>query len=134
MKVILDKIIFRGADPTGHGYYGAARGNRKHKGVDLVTSVGEPVFSPINGTISKLGYPYKGNLKFRYVEITNDKYRVRVMYCNPLTFHVGHRIFEGDKIGVAQNISEYWNPKMLNHIHIELYKNGLLTDPEPLLL
>lgn len=134
MKAPLNKIVLRGYDPTGHGYYGAKRGNRKHKGLDLVVEPNEKVFSIIDGVVTKLGYPYAGNLDFRYIEITNDIYRVRIMYCKPFeTLNVGDRIFEGDEIGLSQDISNYWNPKMKNHIHIEVYKHGLLTDPEPLL-
>ena len=134
MNIILKEIELRGNDPTGHGYYGAKRGNRKHKGLDLVAVPLTDVFSPIDGVITKLGYPYAGNLTFRYVEITNDIYRVRVMYCQPKSLVVGKRVFEADKIGEVQDIAKYWNPKMKNHIHFEVYKHGLLTDPEPLIL
>lgn len=85
MKNPLKTIELRGNDPTGHGYYGAKRGNRKHKGVDYVAKPKDEVFSPIDGIVTKLGYPYYGNLNFRYVEITNDTYRVRLMYVFPKT-------------------------------------------------
>lgn len=134
MKKILKKIILRGDDPTGHGNYGAKRGTRKHKGLDLVTKPDEDVFAPISGQITKLGYPYSGNLEFRYVEITNDVYRVRIMYCKPINLYKNQRVFEGQKIGEAQDIAGYWNPRMKNHIHLEVYKHGLLTDAEPLIV
>ena len=128
----LNKIILRGNDPTGHGYYGAKRGNRKHKGLDVISKPKEAVYSLIDGVVTKIGYPYAGNLTFRYVEVTNDIYRVRVMYIFPKNISVGDRIFQGQQIGEAQDIASFWNPRMRNHIHIEVYKNGLLTDPEPL--
>ena len=134
MEKPLQKVILRGNDPTGHGYYGAKRGNRKHKGLDLVSIPKEDVFSLIDGVVTKIGYPYAGNSVFRYVEVTNDTYRVRVMYIFPKDISVGDRIFTAQKIGEAQNIAKFWNPRMKNHIHIEVYKNGLLTDPEPLIL
>lgn len=130
----LKKVILRGNDPTGHGYYGAKRGNRKHKGLDLKSEKKEDVFSLIDGVVTKIGFPYANNLTFRYVEITNDIYRIRVMYIFPKNISVGDRIFKGDLIGQAQDISSYWNSKMINHIHIEVYKNGLITDPEPLIV
>jgi len=120
-------------DPTGHGYYGAKRGNKKHRGLDLVADPGEAVISPIHGVVSKLGYPYAGNLEFRYVEITGQPYRVRLMYVRP-DVQVGDRIFKGQPVGVVQDIAGYWNPEMKNHIHMEVYKHGLLTDPEPLVM
>lgn len=58
----LSKIELRGNDPTGAGWYGAKRGSRKHKGLDLVAKPGTPVMSPINGHVSKIGYPYAGIL------------------------------------------------------------------------
>ncbi len=135
MKAPVEELILRGDDPTGHGYYGAKRGNRKHKGVDLVTKAGESIKAPISGVITKIGYPYANALQFRYVDIQSDIYRFRIMYCQPIDgIYVGIRVFEGQEIAKAQDIAGYWNPKMLNHIHIELYKHGLLTDPEPLLL
>lgn len=130
----LDEIILRGNDPTGHGYYGAKRGNRKHKGLDVVAEPNEEVYSLIDGVVTKIGYPYKGNFTFRYIDVTNDTYRARIMYIFPKNISLGDRIFKGQVIGEAQNISAHWNPRMLNHIHIEIYKNGLLTDPEPLLV
>ncbi len=134
MKRILKKIELRGNDPTGHGYYGAKRGNRKHKGLDLVAKPLTPVYSPISGVITKIGYPYSGNLHFRYIEITNDTYRVRIMYCQPKNISLRRRIFEGDKIGEVQDIAGHWDSRMKNHIHFEVYKHGLLTDPEPLII
>ena len=130
----LNKIILRGNDPTGHGYYGAKRGNRKHKGLDLVSPPKEVVNSLIDGVVTKIGYPYASNLTFRYVEVTNDTYRIRVMYIFPKNISVGDRVFEGQQIGETQDVAGFWNPRMKNHIHIEVYKNGLLTDPEPLLV
>ena len=130
----LKKIILRGNDPTGHGYYGAKRGLRKHKGLDVVTSPGDAVFSMIDGQCTKIGYAYNETTLFRYVEIQNQEYRVRLMYVKPINVSVGSRVFLGQKIGEAQDIAKYWSSRMKNHIHIEVFKNGLLTDPEPLLV
>lgn len=129
----IEKIVLRGNDPTGHGYYGARRGTRKHKGLDLVASPGDLTISPIHGQVSKIGYPYANALQFRYVEITGDVYRVRLMYVEP-SVKIGDRVFEGDPVGRVQDIASHWNPVMKNHVHLEVYKHGLLTDPEPLII
>lgn len=129
------EIKLRGEDPTGHGYYGAKRGTKKHKGLDIVTNPKEVILAPIHGFVTKIGYPYSFALQFRYVEITNDVYRVRLMYVSPKpSLKKGQRVFAGDVIGNAQDIASYWDENMLNHIHFEVYKHGLLTDPEPLLI
>jgi hypothetical protein len=44
----------------------------------------------------------------------------------------GGHIIEADCVGILQDIAGYWGGGMKNHLHIEVYKNGLLTDPEPL--
>lgn len=132
------KILeLRGNDPTGHGYYGAKRGTRKHKGVDVLSTPGEPCLAPFAGVITKYGYVYKnpkaGKPKMRYVEITGPVYRTWLMY-STLTARVGDRIFEGEVYGKAQDVSGYWGGSMRNHIHMQVWKNGLLTDPEPLII
>lgn len=133
MRSPLNTLIFRGDDPTGNGHYGAKRGTRKHKGVDLVSVHGEDVFCPLDGVITKLGQVYSETKKFKYIEISNDVYRVRLMYCFPKDIKVNQRVFECDIIGISQDISGYWNTKMKNHIHMQIWKHGLLTDAEPLL-
>ena len=122
----------RGSDPTGYGHYGAKRGTRKHKGIDLLTKPGMTVFSPIDGFITKLGTAYKATTRFKYIDVSGEEYRWRLMYCRP-TLKLGARITAGDFIGTAQDIAAYHGGEMLCHIHVECYKHGLLTDPEPLL-
>jgi len=130
----LANIELRGSDETGNGWYGANRGRRKHKGLDLVSIPNEAVFSPIHGIITKIGYPYAKALQFRYIEITGPIYRVWLMYVLPNdSIKKGQKIFIGDKVGTAQNIAEYHHPEMQNHIHLQVWKYGLLTDPEPIL-
>jgi len=124
----------RGLDPAGFGYYGAKRGTRKHKGFDLLADPDELVFCPIAGQITKIGWPYQRSKELRYIEIANDVYRVRIMYIKPDTaVGINMRIFPGEQLGKAQNVAGYWGGNMMNHIHVEIYKNGLLTDPEPLI-
>ncbi|WP_394749525.1 peptidoglycan DD-metalloendopeptidase family protein [Spongiimicrobium salis] len=131
----LHEIILRGNDPTGHGYYGAKRGNRKHKGLDLCAEPGNIVLSPINGIVTKIGTVYKHTSKFKYIQVTGDVYKVRLMYAKLKTpgIKLNSRVFEGMEIGIVQDIAGFWGSKMKNHLHMEVYKHGLLTDPEPLL-
>jgi len=133
MNLPLDKIIYRGEDPTGHGHFGAKRGKKKHKGLDIVTAPGEPVLSMIDGKITKIGYCYSQTRKFRYIEVTNKEYRIRLLYALPRSFKVGDEVCAGDYFGTAQDIAVYWGNGMLNHLHVEIYKNGLLVDPEPII-
>ena len=78
-------------------------------------------------------YCYKDALEFRYVEVSNDTYRIRLLYTGPINLKKGDSISEGVKVGVVQDVAGHWANGMLNHLHVEIYKNGLLTDPEPLI-
>ena len=128
---VLDEMKLRGNDPTGHGYYGAKRGSRKHKGLDILSKPSDAVYTPIEGKVTKIGQVYSQTAIYKYVEISNKTYRIRLMYCFPLV-SVGEEVAACDVIGQTQDIASFWGGDMSNHIHIEVYKNGLLTDPEPL--
>ena len=135
----LKAIIDRGNDPTGFGHFGAKRGDNKHKGHDIISVPGESVVSMINGTVTKIGYPYGGRAAshLRYVEVTEGEYRIRLMYLEPTALITeGDYVCAGDRVGYASDIAKYHNKGkkkgqalMLNHLHIEIYKNGKLIDP-----
>lgn len=133
MKLPIKKITLRGKDPTGNGWYGASRnkGKREHEGLDIVSVVGEPIMSMISGKI-RTSTVYNGSEEMTLVEIKNSTYKVKQMYVRP-SVKTGDFITEGQIIGYAQDIAGYHDSDMKNHIHISVWKNGLLTDPEPLI-
>ena len=135
----LKKIIDRGNDPTGFGHFGAKRVTRKHKGHDIVSVPGESVVSMISGTVTKIGYAYKKALQFRYVEITNDVFKVWLMYLEHDHLKVGQTVCAGERVGYCLDIAKYHNSnrkdgkQMKNHLHVQIWKNGVLVDPKPYL-
>lgn len=137
MRSPLKDIILRGEDSTGNGWYGASRGSRKHKGVDYIGEVGDPVYACISGKV-RIGnvydikkYPKRSH--FKLIELKGDVYRTKEMYVKPVV-KTGEYAFEGDIIGYLQGIGEYYGNGMPNHCHVSVWKNGLLTDPEPIIL
>jgi len=127
----------RGLDPWGSGEFGAPRGVRSHKGVDWLCYPGTRIGAPVGGTVTKLGYPYKDDLSYRYVEIT-DRYgrRWRLFYVFP-DVEVGQVVNRGKIVGESQDISaRYRDPKrapMQNHVHLEvLQRDGEPINPEKL--
>ncbi len=134
LSPILDELILRGDDPSGHGYYGAKRGTRKHKGIDIIAKPGATLYAPIDGVVTKHGQVYATTItdKFKYIEITGPVYKSRILYCGP-QIAIGMRIFRCDEVGVVQDVAGFWGGTMQNHAHLEIYKHGLITDPEPLL-
>lgn len=134
MKSPTRNLELRGAEPTGNGWYGAKRGSKKHKGLDIKAKEGEPILSPISGVFVRTGTVYTFTRRFQLAVVANEEYEVKIMYLTPQAGLVGRAIREGDVIGYSQDVARYWGGGMINHIHVEVRKYGLLTDPEPLLI
>jgi murein DD-endopeptidase MepM/ murein hydrolase activator NlpD len=119
----------RYCDPFGCGHFGADRGNRKHEGVDIVVVKGQDIFAPIGGKVTRFPFPYGSDLKYTGIEIINDKYKCKIFYLTPKVA-IGTTVKAGDKIAIAQDISEKYGNSMTPHIHVEIYdvKTGKLLD------
>lgn len=122
----------RGWDDQGNGKYLAKRGDRQHKGVDLVTDINEPITSPCAGTVTKIGYPYdpqnikKGHL--RYVQVTDqDKLKVRMFYVEPCV-KIGDKIEEDQIIGHSQDLTQIY-PGITQHVHFEIKRVSAYMNP-----
>lgn len=133
----------------GSGAFGATRGKyRLHEGEDYVFAPGADVLSPVQGVVTKLGYPYgltdKQNrtsyrIQFRYVQVTDSAGNLhRLFYVSP-DVQVGDNVLEGVHLGVAQPIIHrisldgrtYGARGMKNHVHYEILdREGVPQDPE----
>lgn len=130
----------RGIDAWGDGSFKASRGGgkREHKGIDYESEPNDAVYSPVAGTVSKLGYPYQPSpddqITYRYVEISDsDGTRHRVFYVDP-SVGMGVEVDTDTVIGLAQDIAaKYSTPDrvMKCHVHYEcIDKSGNLLNPE----
>ena len=120
------------SDEAGDGHFGAHRGDRTHKGIDYLCDPRCFVYSPVEGIVSKLGYPYSDDLSWRYVEITDDRRnRNRLFYVLPCV-RLDQIVSEGEIIGEAQDISErYPGQGMTAHVHLEIIgPDGEYINPE----
>lgn len=124
----------RGSDAHGQGHYGALRGARTHKGVDLAAYPGSILKSPATGTVERLGYPYnpddpvKGFLRLIVLKL-DDGHRLRFFYVLPLV-SPGDRVTPGDPLGIVQNIQIAYDHRMTPHIHFEVIDpQGKHIDP-----
>ena len=122
----------RDCDSHGCGNYGASRGSRTHTGQDLLAPAGARVGAPVAGEVTKIGYPYADDLSFRYVQITNSGYGVRLFYVEP-SVRVGQMVSQGEPIGTVQDLSKRYD-KIPNHVHLEIKKDGSFIDPTALAL
>lgn len=122
----------RGCDKFGCGHFGAKRGDRTHRGVDLVVTAGNPFESLCAGKVTKLGYVYKGDMKLRYVEVTTDSgHRWRFHYVSPAV-SVGSLVKVGDLLGAVQSLQGRY-PGITDHVHFEIIdSSGEYLDPTPI--
>lgn len=119
----------RGCDKFGCGHFGAKRGDRLHRGVDLVITAGEPFESLCSGKVTKLGYVYKGDMQLRYVEVTTKAgQRWRYHYVTPAV-SVGSMVRTGDTLGAVQSLQTRY-PGITDHVHFEIIDGaGEYLDP-----
>ncbi len=124
----------RGEDAYGAGFYGASRaaGARRHRGADYVAEPGEIVRAPISGVVERIGFAYRGDERYRYVELASEDRDVRVLYVGP-TVQLGAVVRAGEPIGRAQDLSARYPRGITNHVHVEMRENGALADPADLL-
>lgn len=117
----------RGQDVHGDGSFGAPRGNRTHRGVDFAAYPGSVLLSPVEGVVTKLGYPYSGNYILRYVEVTSQNdMRHRFFYVDPQVT-LGSEITEGTPLGVVQELPYRG---ITQHVHYEIkLRSGSYIDP-----
>lgn len=116
----------RGVDAYGSGEFGAPRNGSHptHRGEDYAALPGSQLLSPIRGRVTKHGYPYRDDLTFQYIEVTDgDLNRHRFFYTYPLV-ELGELVHEGDILATVQNISGRYQSSnktpMANHIHYEI--------------
>lgn len=126
----------RGEDIYGAGAFGASRGNgtHRHRGADYLAEPGELVRAPISGIVQRIGFAYRGDERYRYVELkSEDQTRdVRVLYVGP-EVQLGAVVRAGEPIGRAQDLSRRYPRGITNHVHVELRENGALADPADVL-
>ena len=119
---------FRSTDKYGSGEFGAPRGDHSHNGIDFVVAPLQPVLALVEGTVTKLGYPYTDDLSYRYVQVTDlDGNDVRYFYTLP-TVEVGDTISIGDMLGTAQDLGERY-PGITPHVHLEIKQGREYLNP-----
>lgn len=116
-------------DKFGQGSYGAPRGDRTHVGIDYAAWPGSTLLSPVEGKVTKIGYPYGDDLSFRYVQVEDaEGLEHRFFYVNPMV-HTGQEVVLGDKLGTVQPMDHRYKG-ITPHVHYEVKFNGEYVDPE----
>ncbi len=113
-------------DPAGSGRYGAPRGARRHRGLDLIARPGQPVKAPVDGLLVRQARPYADDRELSGVVLRGRRVTLKLFYLHPDLGLVGKHVRAGDIIGTAQDVTRrYPGSGMLPHIHMEV----ILCDP-----
>ena len=102
------------------------RDGRWHKGVDLATEVGSPVYAR---TTAKLWYPNTRNSFGNYIIIDHAN-GLKTLYAHNslLLVQAGDTIAKGTQIAVSGNTGRSSGP----HVHFEVHRDGIAVNPEPM--
>jgi len=119
----MEKKMIRLFNPTGNGpirpkdvwgdgsFLSRSVGDEKvNRGIGLICVPGQPILSPMTGMVYEK--KLKGELKdnFSCIEIVDGIYKVNLKYVALKTGANKKRIYAGDVIGVAQDISGKYGP------------------------
>lgn len=127
--MITGRLLRRGSDIWGCGDFGARRANGKrvHKGEDFLAFVGMDVLAPVDGKVTKLGYPYSDDLTFRYVEISlGNGLKVQVYYISPMVQVGDYVVKNSTVIGTVQDLTKRYSADknhktpIPSHVHVQV--------------
>jgi hypothetical protein len=109
----------------GKGQFGAPRGERTHRGIDLAYQPwGKPqeqsVVAPCNCIFVRESRPYTDG-KYRGVLLKTNDIQIKMFYFAPLETLDKHAvIIKGQLLGYGQDISEKYGSDMVPHLHMEV--------------
>lgn len=123
-------------DVIGKGAFNEPRGDRKHQGIDLLANLGQYVHTPIPGKVVRYAAPYPEDSRFNGVLIQGSgeyaAYQVKIFYIKP-SVSPGQTLAMGSVVGTAQSIKLRYGSNALDHVHVEIRKDGELVNPATLL-
>ena len=123
--------MIRREDRWGCGAFDAPRGERRHRGIDIVANPDQALFSPITGRIVRVAEPYDDEPRYNGLLMEGlgewAGLELKLFYLDH--FDLGP-IKQGDPLGTAQDIAVRY-PGITGHIHVELRREGQLIDPTP---
>jgi murein DD-endopeptidase MepM/ murein hydrolase activator NlpD len=110
--------------------WGAPRGSRSHKGVDLMARRGTPILAVEAGYILRAGYQNNGAIRIVQQGRSGSKFYYGHM--DSITVRAGSRVARGQVIGY---MGDTGSPGQV-HLHFEYWRSGgesAAVDPYPLL-
>ncbi len=101
---------------------------KMHEGLDIATPIGQPIYSPSDGTVVFAGT--EGG--YGKVLVIDHGYGVKTRYghLSEILVHLGDRVGRGDKVAAVGNTGKSTGP----HLHYEVRVNGIPENPRKFIL
>ncbi len=101
---------------------------RRHDGIDIASSVGQPVYAPSDGTVVFAGL--EGS--YGKVLVIDHGFSVKTRYghLSEIVVHLGDRVKRGTKVAAVGNTGRSTGP----HLHYEVRVNGIPENPRKFVL
>ncbi|PSG90871.1 M23 family metallopeptidase [Aurantibacter aestuarii] len=129
----------RECDPKGCGHFGANRGynadgtRRYHRGIDLVANENDAIKTPFDCVVNRYGY-VAGDKAHQLIELQGvggfKDYKAKIMYVK-YNNNVNVSFSKGEIVCYADDIKQKYGTSITPHVHVEIYKKGVLIDPTP---
>ncbi len=130
LKAVSNTVRLRN-DSYGSGRFGASRnGGRFHEGIDLVTAIGEPVFSSKSGRVTWVTLAGENKGYGRYVELLHpDGYRTRYAHLSAIQVREGEWVVKNQMIGVSGKTGNADHASVTPHLHFEIRNKQTAVNP-----
>lgn len=126
-KVIPSKGTGSLSWPAVGGYISSHMGSRwgrQHKGMDIARPSNRSILAADNGTVAFAGWD--GDYGNKIIINHNNGMKTIYAHLNSLSVSTGDVVQKGSKIGVMGSTGQSTGV----HLHFEVYKNGVLQNPE----
>ncbi|KAM4716054.1 leukocyte cell-derived chemotaxin-2-like [Anableps anableps] len=110
----------RTSDRYGQGYYGASRGGRSHKGLDIVCRDGSTVYAPfdvtLHGKLTVYTDPSKAAIN-EGINLRGEGLCFKLFYVRP--DKTSGSVRKGERIGTMLPMQSVY-PGITSHIHVQM--------------
>ncbi len=116
-------------DRSGRGTYLAPRKDGIHYANDFLCQVGQEVVAMEDETrILRKAWPHPDTRDLCGLLVQGPTARMKMFNFEPLRNIVGRTVREGTVIGIAQDVSVYYDdPEMMPHIHVKVIHCDLIS-------
>lgn len=106
----------------------ASKGNRRHKGIDMLASKGTPIYAALDGVVEVVSHGGKGWSGYGKIIFIchNNKFWTLYSHCDTINVKIGQKIKQGEQIATVGRTGRATG----YHLHFELRdENGSAVDP-----